>query len=271
MPADLHATDQAQGLRQAFRRPGLAVLPVCAPGRDAASQGWIVHLAAALAERGLRVLVLDADRGHVAPAFGLKARRELRDLLEGDCEFDDAVLEAVPGCRVLAGARGLALFHDSGEAPARLLDAFLALDPAPEVLLANGPLARVAPLVAAGAEVLLVASPAPEALTGVYAALKRLERDFPGRVPRIAVAGAESEAAGEAIAARLARAAQRFLGRSPAFAPATLDDDALREAERLGRSLLAHAPQGAAAASFRRVALAFDEWRAERHEPAGTP
>lgn len=259
-------SDQAQGLRQVFQRQGLSVIPVCAPGRDAASQAWLVNAAAAIAERGRRVLVLDAGPGLVAPALGLKARLELRHLLTGECSFDEAVLPAGPRLSVLPAPRGLEMFLESREVPETLYGAFLSLPMPPSVLLANGPVHLVAPLVAPGEEILFVATPARESLTGVYAAIKRLEQDFPGRVARIAVAGVKDEAAGEALAARLSDAAERFLGHLPEFAGTVPDDPALTEAARLSGTVFTHAPDSAPAEAFRRIADGFDGWRTAFHD-----
>jgi flagellar biosynthesis protein FlhG len=261
MRPEAHPADQAHGLRRAFRRTGLSVLPVCVPGRDDASQGWIVHAAAALAERGRRVLVLDADRGHVAPALGLKARLELRHLLTGECAFGDAILAAGTNLSVLPATHGLEMFLKSGEVPATLFGAFLVLPEPPDVLLANGPVALVAPLVEPGEEVLFVASPARESVTGVYAAIKRMEQDFPGRIARVAVIGAIDAQAGETLVARIAEATARFLNRRPVFAGAVRGDPALASSARAAASVIAAAPESSAADDFRRIADSFDQWR----------
>jgi flagellar biosynthesis protein FlhG len=257
--------DQAAGLRQAFHRPGLTVLPVCAPGRDPASQGWVVHVAAALAERGRHVVVLDADRGFVAPAFGLKARRELRHLLTGECEFSEAVLSAGTNLDVLPASRGLEMFLASGEDPGTLFEAFLALHSPAGILVVNGPVARIAPLVPSACEVLFVASPDRAAVTGVYGAIKHMERDFPGRVARIAVTGVVDDAQGEALAARIADATRRFLNHVPEFAHVARDHPELHEASRVASSVLGVAPDGAAAGDFRRIADDFDHWQLAHH------
>lgn len=258
--------DQAQGLRRAFHRTGLCVLPVCAPGRDGASEGWLANAAMALAERGRRVLVLDAGPGLVSPSLGLKARLELRHLLTGECSFDETVLPAAPNLSVLPAPRGLEMFLESGEAPGTLFGAFLALPAPVSVLLANGPVELVAPLVSPGEEILFVATPARESITAVYAAIKRLERDFPGRVARIAIAGVKDEAAGEALAARLAAATERFLGHQPEFAGTVADHPALLESARLAGSVLTHSPDSPPAEAFRRIADAFDGWRTAFHD-----
>lgn len=70
-----------------------------------------VHLAAALAEAGLRVLLVDTDaQGHCATMLGADPSDGLAELLLGETTIDNAVLEVrdnlwlLPGSHALAGA-----------------------------------------------------------------------------------------------------------------------------------------------------------------------
>lgn len=265
MPPDVLHADQAAGLRRVFQRARLAILPVCAPGRDGASQAWVVRTAAALAERGRRVVLLDAGREFIASSLGLKARLELRHLLAGDCRFDEALLPVAANFDLLPASRGLDLFLQSGEKPPALFDAFLALDPPASVLLVNGPVSTVAALVPPGREVLFVASPERESITGVYAAIKELEQALPGRTARIAVTGVADTGQGTALATRLADAAERFLGHTPEFAEFVCDGSGLQQAARSVRIPLGAGPDDRIADDFLRIADGFDRWQVTYH------
>ena len=285
MRPDVLATDQAAGLRRVFQRVQLSVLPVCVPGRDAASQAWIVHAAAALAERGRRVVLLDAGREFIARSLGLRARLEMRHVLSGECEFDEVLLSAGANLDLLPANRGLEQFVQSGEDPALLFDAFASLNPPAEVLLANGPVSSVAALVPAGREVLFVASPEPEsitgvyaaiksmeqtlpgrtariAITGVYAAIKAMEQTLPGRTARIAITGVADDEQGSALAARLADALERFLGQRPVFA------DFVRDGAGLQRGIRGPGADPRFTDEFQRIADSFDHWHVTHHEPS---
>ncbi len=55
-----------------------------------------IHLAAGLAARGSRVLLVDADpQGNVGHAMGVRRDRTIRDLMLGDASFDDVVVRGV--------------------------------------------------------------------------------------------------------------------------------------------------------------------------------
>src|SRR6185503_11183426 len=86
---DIHAKeDQATGLRRLFVRTATPVGAIAGVDADAA----IVALAAACADVGERVLIIDRSRGGVAGQAGLRARHELWHVLEGDVTIDMALL-----------------------------------------------------------------------------------------------------------------------------------------------------------------------------------
>ena len=97
--------DQAEGLRQMMSRPALGVLTFPLPAD--AQAGWIAQLAHALRALGRRPVVLDAARGAVASACGLRPRHDLIDLLEGRRGFDAVAQVTRGGVYVLRAERGV--------------------------------------------------------------------------------------------------------------------------------------------------------------------
>ncbi len=68
-----------------------------------------VNLAGALAQRQRRVLLLDMDtQGQAARMLNVVAQRGIAEVLNGEADLADAVVEARPGLALLAGGRGLA-------------------------------------------------------------------------------------------------------------------------------------------------------------------
>src|SRR5437763_16885225 len=66
------------------------------------------NLAVALAGRGLRVCVLDADLGlaNLDVLYGLSPERSLRDVVRGECGLPDVVVAGPGGGRVIPAASG---------------------------------------------------------------------------------------------------------------------------------------------------------------------
>lgn len=259
--SDRFPADQAIGLRRAFARRGLRMLPACSLSRDAACQAVLIHLAGAFAERGQRVALLDGDRGVIAPALGLRARYELLHLLTGEREFSEALLVAEPNLAILPAARGLEAFVESGENPASLLQGFLGLREPFDMLLVSGPVALTAPLAAAGETVLFVTSPDNESLTFTYSSIKRLANDFPGRTARIVISGAAGEQEGHDVFERIADCCSRFLCQSIEFGGALPGHADLRQAAAARKTLFKVAPDGETAQWFRQLADAAETWR----------
>jgi len=109
----------------------------------------------------------------------------------------------------------------------------------------------------------LVAAPDPEAVKGVYLALKRFRRSDPELPAGIVVNRAFSPAEGAAVAERVASAAAAFIpGPAPEVLGWVLDDPELFRSEAEGRPASAAAPRSAAAAGVRLCARRlWSRWR----------
>ena len=67
-----------------------------------------INLGIALAERGHRVVLLDADLGlaNVDVLLGLRPKRNLADVLAGDCGLEDIMLDGPGGIRIIPASSG---------------------------------------------------------------------------------------------------------------------------------------------------------------------
>lgn len=68
-----------------------------------------VNLAAALAQRQRRILLIDMDtQGQLARMLNIAPTHTVADVVSGEASLKDAIIEARPGVDLLAGGRGLA-------------------------------------------------------------------------------------------------------------------------------------------------------------------
>lgn len=224
--------DQAAGLRRLLGAQALSLMAFPVSGdRD---EGWIARVAHALRGLGARPVVMDASRGRIASAFGLRPRYELLDLLQGQRRFD-AVAEATrDGIYVMRAERGLEAFVASGQSSQRLFSGFARLSHGFDALMLAMPAHELACLASPAAVVPVIAAEASDAgLTRAYATVKQLSAGFGYQRFAAVMQAAPGQGGAHGAHARLAAVARSFLGAEVALAgclpPQGLQEAALAE------------------------------------------
>jgi flagellar biosynthesis protein FlhG len=235
---------------------------VVASGKGGVGKTWFsISLAQALARKGRRVLLADADLGlaNIDVQLGIQPERDLTAVLSGKMTPAEAAT-AIPdaGFEVLAGRSGSGALASLSPTA---LDAFLmALRKArgdwQDVVVDLGAGLDLAQRrIAAAADLLLVvATEEPTSLTDAYAVLKLHGMDNPGGVSRIIVNMADDRASGQRTYEALRRAAGAFLKREIPLAGIVRRDSKVREAIRHQAPLLTRHPSAAAALDVEAIA-----------------
>ena len=151
------------------------------------------NLAAALASRGERVLVLDADLGlaNLDVVLNLFPKITLHDVFTGKASLEDAILPAPGGFSVLLAGSGLVEYSRlTAEVRDQLLKIIEVVAPRYDrILLDTG--AGISDVVlfavSLATEVLVVATPEPTSLTDAYATIKVLATQQQRREIRLVV------------------------------------------------------------------------------------
>ena len=217
------------------------------------------NLAAALAQRGERVLVLDADLGlaNLDVVLNLFPRITLHDVFTGKHRLEDAIIPVTGGFSVLLAGSGMVEYSRlTPEVRDQLLHTIEAVTPRfDRVLLDTG--AGISDVVlftlSLAHEILLVTTPEPTAMTDAYATIKVLAASQARRELLLAVNQTLRAGEGRTIRNQLQLVVDRFV--SPGLdAPVKLSfvgelpsDPAVREAVQK-RLLLLDAYPGAPAA-----------------------
>ena len=235
---------------------------VVASGKGGVGKTWFsISLAQALARKGRRVLLADADLGlaNIDVQLGIQPERDLTAVLSGKMTPAEAAT-AIPdaGFEVLAGRSGSGALASLSPTA---LDAFLmALRKArgdwQDVVVDLGAGLDLAQRrIAAAADLLLVvATEEPTSLTDAYAVLKLHGMDNPGGVSSIIVNMADDRASGQRTYEALRRAAGAFLKREIPLAGIVRRDGKVREAIRHQAPLLTRHPSAAAALDVEAIA-----------------
>jgi flagellar biosynthesis protein FlhG len=229
------------------------------------------NLAAALAKRGHKVLVLDADLGlaNLDVVLNLYPKITLHDVFTGKASLEEAILQAPGGFSVLLAGSGMVEYS---RLTPDVRDEFLrimgSLVPNYDIVLLDtgaGISDVVLFAVSLASEVLMVATPEPTSLTDAYATIKVLVGQQQRQNVRIIVNQASRPGAGQPITHQLQHVLDRFVV-PDAGHPIRLVhmgdipvDTAVREAVMQRQLLMQRSPGSAAGQAISEIASKLEK------------
>ena len=234
-----------------------------ASGKGGVGKTWFsITLAHALARRGRRVLLFDADLGlaNVDVQLGLAPPLDIGHVVSGQSTLADAVLHHAPGAfDVLAGRSGSgALSAMGGVDLERVLAGLRHLSSRYDTVLLDlgAGLDRATRRMASWADTLLVvATEEPTSLTDAYATLKVTYGDRDGSADaRLVVNQVTSPQSGQRTFATLERACSAFLRQTPVLAGMVRRDTRVPDSIRRQALLLTHYPGSPAGQDVEKLA-----------------
>lgn len=179
------------------------------------------NLAAALAKRGHRVLVLDADLGlaNLDVVLNLYPKITLHDVFTGKAKIEEAIVRAPGGFSVLLAGSGMVEYSRlSPEVRNDFLRIMNGLTPHYDIVLLDtgaGISDVVLFAVSLASEVLVVATPEPTSLTDAYATIKVLVGQQKRQNIRMVINQTARLGDGRAITTQLQQVLDRFVPSEP--------------------------------------------------------
>lgn len=179
------------------------------------------NLAAALAKRGHRVLVLDADLGlaNLDVVLNLYPKTTLHDVFTGKAKLEEAIIKAPGGFSVLLAGSGMVEYSRlTPEVRDDFIRIIESLVPRFDVVLLDtgaGISDVVLFAVSLASEVLLVATPEPTSLTDAYATIKVLVGQQRRQNIRMIINQTARLGDGRAITVQLQQVLDRFVPGEP--------------------------------------------------------
>jgi flagellar biosynthesis protein FlhG len=260
-----HHEDQATALRAlvSSRAPQATSIAVTSGKGGVGKSNVAVNLAVALAERGLKICLLDLDLGlaNADVLMNLHSTRNLGHVIEGCVSLDDILLEGPGGMHVVPGASGLARLAELTEFERqRLLQQFRTIEAEHDFLIMDlgaGVSNNVLTFACAADTVLVVTSPEPTALADAYSTVKLLACRSRSSDIELLVNMVENNKEAKATYERLAGVAGRFLKLPVTSAGYILTDDAVTLAVRARMPVVLHAPRCSASACVRALARRY--------------
>jgi flagellar biosynthesis protein FlhG len=229
------------------------------------------NLAAALAKRGQRVLVLDADLGlaNLDVVLNLYPKTTLHDVFSGKSTLDEAIIQAPGGFSVLLAGSGMVEYSRlTPEIRAEFLRIIQGLVPRFDVVLLDtgaGISDVVLFAVSLASVILVVATPEPTSLTDAYATIKVLASQQHRENIHMVINQTARLGDGRAITGQLQQVLDRFVVTGPgrgvrlthlADIPA---DPSVRQAVMRRQLLMQTLPGCPAALAMTQLARKLDE------------
>ncbi len=223
-PAPLAVTSAFGGLSGVAGAPHGKVLAVTSGKGGVGKTFFSANLAAALAKRGHKVVVLDADLGlaNLDVVLNLYPKVTLHDVFSGKARLEDALTPAPGGfSAILAGSGMVEYSRLSADMRDEFLRVVTGLSQQFDVVLLDtgaGISDVVLFTISLAGEVIVVATPEPTSLTDAYATIKVLVGQQGRQQVRLVVNQTARVGDGRAITTQLQQVLNRFVVNPPASA-----------------------------------------------------
>jgi flagellar biosynthesis protein FlhG len=225
-----------------------------------------VNLGIALAQKGRRVVLLDADLGlaNIDVLLGITANRNLSDVLAGDCDLKDVLVDGPGGIKIVPASSGTQRMTQlNAMEHAGLINAFSELGDQIDVLIvdtAAGISEGVVSFLRAAQELLLVVCDEPTSITDAYALIKLMNRDYGTNRFRILANQVRNDQEGRHLFEKLTRVTERFLDVALQYVGMVPYDEAVRKAVQRQRAVLDAYPRAKASLAIKALAEKVDNW-----------
>ena len=253
-------------------RAGARVLAVTSGKGGVGKTFMSANIAASLAKRNLRVLVLDADLGlaNLDVVLNLYPKITLHDVFTGKAKLEEAVLLAPGGFHVLLAGSGMVEYSRlTAVVREQFLKVIETIKPNYDVIILDtgaGISDVVLYAVSLADEVLVVATPEPTSLTDAYATIKVLAAQQKRSLIRIVINQTLKLGDGRVIVAQLQRVLDRFIGGATGFNVKLMhvgdipNDIAVREAVQKRQLLFVTLPGAPAALAMSAMTTRLEEF-----------
>lgn len=249
--------DQADGLRRLLAPAPMRIVAVAGMVRGMGATTVVTNLAAALAQQGKEVLLLDEH--HPGPesacqVWRVEPRGTLADVIARRASCEESAARAACGACVLpvgrlSGELG-ADFDPRLLQPSRIILIDAALDRA----------GRLSALARMAGELVLVLRPNPSAITATYSGIKQLHYAQGLKQLRFLLNGVVDVPGAQRITRNMADTGSRYLGVSLQVAGSVQTDLRMSGARYLNQTVVEAFPASVAAADFRRIADDMGQW-----------
>lgn len=224
-----------------------------------------VNLALSLIADGKTVMLMDADLGmaNVDVMLNLKPEHDLHDVVTGQCELNEIIVEGPHGLQIIPASSGIGKMAElSSFEQANLVRAFDELQQGVDFLIidtAAGISPSVITFSKASQEVIIVVCDEPASLTDAYALMKVLNQEHGVKRFQVLANMVSSAEQGRTLFSKLVNVADIYLNVSIGFLGSIPHDEKLRDAIRSQAPVVEAYPNSASSLAFQRLAKSVNE------------
>ena len=265
-PNESSQFDQAAGLRELKARKPVRVIAVTSGKGGVGKTNVSVNLSVALAQRGKRVMLLDADLGmaNVDVLLGLHPHYNLSHVINGQRSLDEILVTGPSGIQVVPASSGIQLMADLDEAQhVGLIRAFSELNQSVDTLIidtAAGVSPTVVSFCKAAQEVLVVVCDEPASITDAYALIKMMSREHGIQRFQVLANMTNSVQDGRHLFEKLVKVTTRFLDVTLSFYGVLPYDEYMKKAIQKQKAVVEAFPRSRTAIAFKNLAQKADKW-----------
>lgn len=235
-----------------------------------------VNLAIALARRGKKVCIFDADTGlaNINIMLALQPEYTIEHLLHENKDISEILLETVHGIQIIPGASGISEFANLTLAQqSKLIKALSSLEDAFDYILidtAAGISENVLNFIHSSQQAIVIVTPEPTSLTDAFSLLKVLKRQGHQHPIQVVTNMCRNAEQARSVFLRLAKASKKYLDTELEFLSFIPDNDSMRAAVSLQRPVALHSSDAdPASRSFSHLANCLERHWVDTEQTVG--
>lgn len=224
-----------------------------------------INLAVALSEKGLKVIVIDADFGlsNVDVLFGIIPKYSLVDVIRNSRSILEVLTDGPGKIRFISGGSGVEeLTKLDRDKVKRFVANIELLDKFADIIIVDtgaGLSENVMSFIMAADDVLLVTTPEPTSITDAYALIKMVSNRDKNKNIKVIVNKADNINEAVDVMNKLSLVADKFLGIKLESAGNVLQDDSVARAVKMQKPFSISFPKSPATRSIKQIALKIIE------------
>lgn len=225
----------------------------------------VINLGIALAKKGKKVLILDADLGmaNIDVLMDISPRYNLQHLLSGQKSLADIIVEGPNQIKIVPGGSGISELADiTDEKRGRLISGFIEIENQSDITLIDtgaGISKNVLSFILAAKEALIITTPEPTAITDAYGLIKVINQRNIDIDIELLINMASNEREAKEISERIVLVSKQFLNKHVEDFGFILKDNAINQAVRKQQPFIISFPYSNASKCINNIANRFDD------------